>query len=435
MQTSTAISFVEHDRISLRQVTIILTCVLFNMVDGFDITAMAIAATSIGRELELSPENLGLLFSFALAGMMFGAMFLAPLSDIIGRRALIILSLLLVGITVCLTALSTNLLSLILLRFSSGLGAGALMASQATLASEYAPEKYRALAVTLVTAGYPLGAMSTGLIAHWAIPEFGWRSMFMGGGIVALLMVLIAAVFTPESLHFLLHKQPRNALRRINAILESLGRKPLESMPPRPPHHNKSSLSNNVKSLLDSSHKEKTLILWLVFFFCFSTLYFLMSWIPKLMVLSGFSDDVAYSAFTYFNLGGVLGIMSMGILASRWHLTYLVSAFLVLSALLMLVFSQVPSSESSLILIIFVIGIAQQGGFTGLYAIATKIYPAEFRGTGVGWAIGLGRFGAVVGPAVAGYSIALGLSASGNFVLFSIPMLVGGVLALKLGVE
>ncbi|MEH6583678.1 MAG: MFS transporter [Halioglobus sp.] len=434
MHTSTD-SVVDHSRISIRQITIILTCVLFNMVDGFDITAMAIAASSIGSELDLNPESLGLLFSFALAGMMCGAMFLAPLADIVGRRILIISSLLLVGVTVCLTAFSSNLTSLVLLRFSSGLGAGALMACQAALASEYAPEKYRALAVAVVTAGYPLGAMSTGLVAHSVIPEFGWRGLFFGGGIAALLMVVIAILSTPESLQFLLQKQPRNALRKINMILKSLERKTLASIPPRPVQHHNPTMGNNVKSLLNSRYKEKTLILWLVFFFCFSTLYFLMSWIPKLMTLSGFSEGVAYSAYTYFNLGGVLGILSMGVIASRVHLTHLVSTYLVLSALLMLVFSQLPPNEFSLTLIIFVIGIAQQGGFTGLYAIATKLYPVELRGTGVGWAIGLGRFGAVIGPAAAGYSIAIGISASGNFVMFSIPMILGGILALKLGVR
>ena len=160
-----------------------------------------------------------------------------------------------------------------------------------------------------------------------------------------------------------------------------------------------------------------------------------MSWIPKLVTLSGFSDQVAYTAYTYFNFGGVLGIVSIGLLASRLHLTYLVCGFLGLSALLMVVFSQLHANEMLMLLTIFIIGIAQQGGFSGLYAIATKFYPVEFRSTGVGWAVGLGRFGAVVGPALAGYLIAVGVSASGNFVLFSIPMLVGGLLVLKMAIR
>ena len=201
------------------------------MVDGFDITAMAVTAHQIGEDMQLSEDKLGLVFSFSLAGMMLGAMFLAALSDVIGRRTMIIITLTLVGVTVLLTASVNSLPALILLRFISGLGAGAMLASVATLASEYSPEKFRAMAVTAVTAGYPLGAMTTGLVASSVVPEFGWQGMFVAGGSATLLLALIAFFMIPESLHFLCKKQPDDALQRVNRILQIFKIQSLQHLP------------------------------------------------------------------------------------------------------------------------------------------------------------------------------------------------------------
>ena len=176
---STPTEIIDTSAVSGRQILIIILCLLFNMVDGFDITAMAIVAQSVGQELSLSAEKLGWIFSMALAGMMAGAMLLAPLSDVFGRRKMIISSLVLVGSSIVLTANATSLTGFMLLRFISGLGAGCLLATQATLASEYSPERFRTLAVSAVTAGYPIGAMMTSVVAAYLIPEYGWRGMFL----------------------------------------------------------------------------------------------------------------------------------------------------------------------------------------------------------------------------------------------------------------
>ncbi len=162
---------IDNGQVSGQQFLVVGLCMFFNMLDGFDITAMAVVATAVSTELQLSPDRLGLIFSFALAGMMAGAMVLAPISDIIGRRKAIIISLLLVGVSILLTARATTLGEFIALRFISGLGAGAMLACQATLAAEYSPEKYRSLSVSAVTAGYALGAMMTAVVAGFIMPD------------------------------------------------------------------------------------------------------------------------------------------------------------------------------------------------------------------------------------------------------------------------
>lgn len=422
---------------SRQQFLVVGLCMFLNMLDGFDITAMAIVATPVASELRLTPDLLGIIFSFALAGMMAGAMLLAPLSDVIGRRKIIILSVILVGVSILFTALASTLIEFIVLRFISGLGAGAVIASQAALAAEYSPEKYRSLSVAITTAGYPFGAVMTSVVAGFIMPDFGWRGMFWFGGGVTLVMGIIAWKFIPESLKYLFDNRPQNALQQVNVILTKLRKPILSELPDVKKNQLRESrgVINNVASLLGEKHRIVTLTLWTTFFLCFSTLYFLMSWIPRLMEQSGYSAEVGRLAFFLFNFGGVLGIFILGALSTRWKLTNLVSLFLFTSGIFMVIFAISPNQQTLLMTIIFFMGVLQQGGFTGLYAAAAKLYPTEIRSTGIGWAVGLGRSGAVIGPAAAGFLIAAGLSMSGNYIVFALPMLIGGLIAYRLKVN
>lgn len=428
---------IDNGQISGQQLLVVGLCMFFNMLDGFDITAMAVVATSVSTELQLTPDKVGWIFSFALAGMMAGAMFLAPVSDLIGRRKMIIFSVTLVGISILLTAQASTLPEFIILRFISGIGAGAMLACQATLAAEYSPEKYRALSVALVTSGYPLGAMFTSVIAGIVMPEHGWRGMFWAGGAATLIMGFVAWALIPESLKFLVERRPENALTRVNKVLNKLKKPMIDKMPEVTLSVPKASSGflATMMSLLVPELRKVTLTLWTTFFLCFAALYFLMSWIPKLMVDAGYTEVLGRDAFFLFNLGGVLGIYVMGILSTRFKLTNLIFGMLVSAAVAMVLFAMAPAGKTMLLGLIFIIGILQQGGFTGLYGAAAKAYPTEVRSTGIGWSIGLGRSGAVIGPALAGYLIFFGLDMSANFIIFAIPLAFGGIIAYTLHIR
>ena len=428
---------IDNGQISGQQILVVGLCMFFNMLDGFDITAMAIVASAVSQELQLTADRLGLIFSFALAGMMTGAMFLAPVSDIIGRRKVIILSVTLVGVSILFTANAATLTEFIILRFISGLGAGAMLACQATLAAEYSPEKYRSLSVASTTAGYPLGAVMTSVVAGFIMPAYGWRGMFWFGGGVTLAMVVVAWKFIPESLKYLFERRPANALQRVNRILRKLKKDTLDELPvvAKETSRRAKGIFGNMMSLLAPEYRLATLTLWTTFFLCFATLYFLMSWIPKLMEQTGYSAETGHLAFFLFNLGGVIGIFTLGTLATRWRLTNLVFVFLFSSAICMVIFASAPNQLTLLMAVIFLTGILQQGGFTGLYAVAAKVYPTEIRSTGIGWAIGLGRSGAVIGPAAAGFLIAAGFSMSANYYVFAVPMALGGMISYWLKVK
>jgi len=160
-----------------------------------------------------------------------------------------------------------------------------------------------------------------------------------------------------------------------------------------------------------------------------------MSWIPKLMENAGYDMAAGRNAFFLFNMGGVIGIYLLGYLSVKWKLTNLIFNLSIASAVSMIVFALAPNELNVLLVLIVMIGILQQSAFTGLYGVAAKAYPTEIRSTGVGWAIGLGRTGAVVGPALAGYLILAGYDMSANFIFFSVPMIVCGFIAYRLHVD
>jgi AAHS family 4-hydroxybenzoate transporter-like MFS transporter len=425
---------IDDGKISGQQILVVGLCMFFNMLDGFDIIAMAVVAGDVSREMMLPPDKIGWIFSFALAGMMAGAMLLAPISDIIGRRKVIVVSIVVVGVSILLTANATTLTEFIVLRFISGVGAGVMLASQATLAAEYSPEKYRSLSVTFVTSGYALGAMLTSVAAGLILPDYGWRGMFWFGGVATLVMGVVAWLLIPESLKYLLERRPSDALRRINKILTKLKRDTLLQMPDVDPRQQKQSMGmvQVMLQLLAKEHRKVTLTLWTTFFLAFSALYFLLSWIPMLIEDSGFSAADAREAFFLFNLGGVIGVWILGILSTRWKLTNIVFALMFSASIFMVIFAAIPGDIDFLFTLIFVIGLLQQGGFTGLYAAAAKAYPTSMRSTGIGWSIGLGRFGAVAGPAVAGYLIAGGLDMAANFYIFAVPLAASAIIAYRL---
>ena len=428
---------IDNGHVSGQQVLVIGLCMFFNMLDGFDITAMAIVASAVSGELALTADKLGWIFSFALAGMMAGAMFLAPVADLVGRRRMIIASIALVGVSITLTAQATSLPEFIVLRFISGLGAGTMLACQATLAAEYSPERLRALSVALVTSGYPLGAMCTSVVANLVMPEFGWRGMFWFGGGLTLAMTFVAWMFIPESLKFLVERRPGGALQTANQVLRKLKKPTLAELPAvsvgLPPA--RQGLVDTMLLLVAPAHRRVTLTLWITFFLCFAALYFLMRWVPKLMVDAGYSESVGRDAFFLFNFGGVLGIYLLGGLSTRFKLTNLIFGLLALSAAGMLAFALAPADKNLLLAMIFVVGLCQQGGFTGLYSAAAKAYPTGIRSTGIGWCVGLGRSGAVIGPAVAGYLIYFGFDMSANFIVFAVPMAIGGFIAYTLHIR
>ena len=421
---------IDQGAVSPAQILIVLTALLLNMLDGFDVSALAFTVHRIGADMQIPTAQLGIVFSVALAGMMGGALFLAPLADVFGRRRTIIASVFAIAVSMLLTALCESLWQLIVVRAITGLGVGAMLASLATISSEYVPGKYRTLAVVMITAGYPLGSTVGGAITAPLMASHGWESIFLLAGGCTLLMLIPVLLWIPESLEYISRKRPPGALDTINRTLRRMGKQPLPELPASSGTVEKA----NVLSLLTPQRRWRTITLWASVFFCLICLYFLLSWIPKLVIASGLSESMGVYASMSFTAGSTIGTLVLGLLASRYGLSLIIAVFLSSSAVWMFSFA-LFSTSLNLLFSLGLLGFLFASGYTGLYAVAAKVYPADIRATGVGWAIGLGRFGAVVGPYLGGLLIAAGVSMEINFMIFSVPIMLGAIMAWRLKVN
>ena len=398
------------------------------MLDGMDVMVVSYAAPAIGKEWAISPQAMGSVFSAGLLGMTLGTLFIAPRADIVGRRTIILLSALGMGTMVFATYLAQSVEMLLFFRFISGLGIGSMLASTATLTSEYAPVKTKDFWVSCVMSGYPIGAVLSGLVAAQIIPAYGWRTMFQLAGVATLVTLPVIYFFLAESLDFLLKTQPKGALEKANVLLSKMNKETLVALPPLSIEKVE---KPSVTALLTPERKTSTLQLWLALFMAFAALYFLTTWIPKLASSAGLSMELAIYAGTVFNLGAFLGIVTQGYLSSHFGLKRTIFGFLAATSVLMVIFGFFKGS--ALVLGLFgLIGFGVQGGFVGLYAVATRLYPTEIRSTGVGFAMSSGRLGGIAGPLLGGFLIGAGLSMTTNFIIFAIPTLLAGVATLVL---
>jgi MFS family permease len=368
-----------------------------NMLDGMDVMVISYAAPDISKDWNISPQSLGVVFSAGLLGMSIGAMFLAPRADKIGRKRIIMICNVLMGLSVISTSWAGSVEVLIVFRIISGIGIGGLLATTATLTAEYAPKATKDFWVSFVMSGYPIGAVLSGLAATIIIPQYGWQTMFRIAGASSFILLPLVYVFLKESKEFL----DKSAIKK----------------------------NPSVKALLTQKFRKPTVGLWVAIFMAFATLYFLTSWIPKLASVAGLSVELAIYAGTVFNLGAFCGIISQGFLSGKFGLQKTIFSYLLFTTILMLFFGFFKGSE--LLLILFgLLGFGIQGGFVGMYSLAARLYPVEIRATGVGWAVGAGRIGAIVGPVVGGLLIGMGLSMAFNFIIFSIPTIIAGIATL-----
>jgi benzoate transport len=411
--------FIDNQSMVFLQYATLFVCFFMNMLDGMDVMIISYTAPAIAKAWNMNQGALGLVISAGLFGMTIGTFFIAPFADKIGRKNMILLSGLIMGISIYFTSYAGSVSNLFTYRFISGLGIGCMLASTASLSAEYAPNRTRDFWVSFVLSGYPVGAVISGLVAARIIPSEGWQSMYKMAGLASLMSVPIVLLFLSESLDFLLKTQPHNALIKANNILQKLNAEKLSELP------QKEMDTNNipVNEILNSEYRKSSIQLWIALFMAFASLYFLTGWIPKLAKDAGLSMQLAIYAGAVFNAGAFLGIITQGYFSSRFGLKKTISVILVITAILMMSFGLFVGSDW--VLAVFaLLGFGIQGGFVGLYSVAARLYPTEFRTTGVGWAMGAGRIGGIAGPIVAGYLLQGGVNIGMNFIIFAIPALI-----------
>ncbi|XAZ31275.1 MFS transporter [Paenarthrobacter ureafaciens] len=391
---------INTSKMSPYQWAIIGMCVLLNALDGFDVLAMAFTANGVTKEFGLTGSELGVLLSAGLVGMAIGSLCLAPLADIIGRRPMIIGSVGAAGAGMLLAATAGHMAQLGIWRFLTGLGVGCILACTNVIASEYSSKKRRGLSIGIYTAGYGIGATLGGAAAVYLQSQYGWRSVFVFGGICTLSILVVLLFLLPESVDFLVTKRPRNAVGRLNQIARKTGHPEVSVLPDVQAEAR--SKANPISDLLTPVNRRSTLLLWVAFFATMFGFYFVNSWTPRLLVTAGMTESQGITGGLMLTLGGIFGSVLYGVLASKWNSKIVLVAFMVLSAVMIVVFI----SAASVVLLALgagvLVGMLINGCIAGLYTIAPSLYPASVRSTGVGWGIGIGRIGAIIAPLITG---------------------------------
>jgi MFS transporter, AAHS family, 4-hydroxybenzoate transporter len=389
------------------------------LMDGFDIQAMGFVAPALTQDWHLDPKALGPIFGAGLLGMLGGSMLLSILSDRVGRRPVLVGSTTFFSLCMLATAAAESVQQLVFLRFLTGLGIGGVMANAAALATEYSPQRQRASLLMWISCGFTGGAIAGGLISAVLIPWGGWRSVFVVGGILPLGIAAVMYWRLPESLLFLAmqqggHDRLKELVRRIVPGAD-LGRD-LDLANPQQVRGR-----GSLTKLFRDGRAVMTLLLWLVNFANLLNLFFLANWLPLLSTRMGFNSSVAVLMGTTLQLGGLIGAIFLGPLIDRQgYYRVLVPMFLI-AGFAVAAIGEPSLSLALLYLVIFVAGICIVGAQPALNALAATLYPTEIRATGVGWSLGVGRVGAIVGPVVAAQLVALDWSSQSLFLAASVP--------------
>jgi benzoate transport len=401
------------------------------MLDGTDLLVMSFIAPVLSQSWAVSPERLGVLFSASLAGMAVGCLLIAPLADRYGRRTMILAALATVAGSMMLSGFTRDVFELMLARFFVGIGVGTIGVSMTAMAAEYAPDKYTSFAVGFVQAGWPFGSIIAAFIAARVLPSHSWQSLLIGIGVLSAALLVVIYFFLPESLSFLTLRRPRRALEKINAIRAKLRFQSLEELPPVAPR----APGSRVLALFTAGRAVPSVLLWSAVMLGYFVLYFVISWIPKLVVESGLPLSAAIYAGATYNLGAFFGTTAVGWIAIRYRLNRVVSSFLGLAAIAMLVFGGLSLPVWLTLLVALCVGITVQGGFNGFWALAARLYPPEMRSTGIGWALGVGRIGAVLGPVAGGFLVGANVAMPIIFAVYALPLVVAAAMTLKIKVD
>ncbi|MGA4475450.1 MFS transporter [Ectopseudomonas chengduensis] len=415
---------IDNARFSRFHWMVMALCALLLIFDGYDLFIFGVVLPSIMQEWNLTPLEAGALGSYALFGMMFGALGFGTLADRIGRKKGIAICFVLFSTATILNGFATSPTEFGIFRFIAGLGCGGLMPNAVALMNEYAPKRLRSTLVAVMFSGYSLGGMLAAGVGIYMLPRFGWESMFFAAAVPLLLLPLILWKL-PESVGFLVrqgrHEQARAVLAKVEPGLALDAADQLQMSDGK-------GQGVGVFELFRDGRALRTLCLWLAFFCCLLMVYALSSWLPKLMASAGYSLGSSLSFLLALNFGGMAGAILGGWLGDRFNLGKVMVAFFVAAAasISLLGFN---SPTPVLYGLIFIAGATTIGTQILLYAGAAQFYGLSIRSTGLGWASGIGRNGAIVGPLLGGALMAINLPLQLNFIAFAVP---GAIAALAM---
>ncbi|KQV84844.1 MFS transporter [Massilia sp. Root351] len=396
---------------------VLFWCAIIIICDGYDLAVAGIALPSIMKEMGVTAQNAGFMVSSALFGMMFGAIFLGTVADKIGRRLAIAICIGLFSVFTAAAGFATDPYTFSAMRFLAGLGIGGVMPNVVAQMTEFSPRKIRSTMVTLMFSGYAVGGMLAALLGKGLIETYGWSSVFLAAGVPVLLIPLILKSL-PESMPFLIKAQRFDELKSILARMEPSYRAGAGDRFTIPAAD--SAAGAPIRKLFQDGRGLSTVMFWITFFMCLFMVYALSSWLTKLMASAGYSLGSALTFVLVLNFGAVIGAVGGGWLADRFNIKHvLIGMYTLAGVSITLLGYKVPTEV--LFLLVGLAGASTIGTQIVTYAYAGQFYPMAIRATGIGWASGVGRSGAILAPIVIGTLVGMQLPLEQNFMAMAIP--------------
>src|SRR5450631_1314621 len=399
MQTKDPKSIIDHGAMSVGQWLAVLVTVGLNAMDGFDVLSISFASPGIATDWGVDKATLGWVLSMELVGMGLGSVLLGGVADKIGRRPTILGCLVAMSAGMFGASLAAGVATLLAWRLLTGLGIGGMLASISAAAAELSSQRRRSLAVALMVIGYPLGGVAGGMVVQRLLRGGTWHDVFIFGGWATAALIPLVWFLLPESVDFLDRQRKPGALIAINRILARFGQESMAALTP----DTVESVQRSVMDIFKPGMILATVLISLGYFAHVTSFYFIIKWVPKLVVDMGFQPRAAAGVLTWANVGGATGGAIFGLIATRVSLKALTIVALVGSSTMVVWFGRGSSNLVALASTVAIAGLFINAGIGGYYLLFTKVFPTHVRATGTGFAVGVGRGGAVLAPIVAGY--------------------------------
>jgi MFS transporter, AAHS family, 4-hydroxybenzoate transporter len=419
-------ALIDRERLGAFQWRVLLLCFAIAVFDGFDTQAIAFTGPAILAAFKLPPGSLAPILTAGVVGMTIGAMTLGMLGDRIGRRPTIMVSLALFGLAALATAFATDTTQILVLRFVAGIGMGGCTPVLLALAGEYGPARLRGAIMTGVLLGLPAGAMLGGLLAARMLPAIGWQGIFVVGGGVPLAMLLVLAAWLPESLAFRATRGDDDGQRYIARVLGKIVRQPLpEGVRYTVPEA--STTRASVRALFADGNARNTVAIWATYLLNWIGWFMLLSWLPTVLKAGGLPAAQAPLGTVIVNAVFIVCAIPLSFLLPRLDTRRLLLVMLACGIAIALGLGAAGDNWSLVFALAGAAGFGIGGQQIALNYLVAGAYPTALRATATGWAIGMGRSGAIIGSAIGGAFLGWG-GPQGFYVALAVP-LAGAALA------
>ncbi len=417
----------ETQKLGPLQIRVALLCMLAQIFDGFDISSISMAVPALIKAWGLPGPAFANTFVMSSVGIMIGALSSGPIGDRIGRKPVLIASLVVLGLSSLACTRVASITDLVMLRLITGIGIGMLLPATVALSSDYFPERLRAGGIMIVFTGAPLGGFAGGMLVAKLLPIYGWTSIFWIGGVLPLLLIPVALVWLPESPRFLL---ARGRLNESGArLMRQLG---IDLDTPR--HHVDIAAGNPVKGLFRDGLAATTILIWIMFFCNLLSMYLIGYWMPAVLSMSGLTPADAVFASALRDAGPLVSVFLIAPLATKFGAPNVLRVTLFMGIIFIALVGLAAMPYLVLLAVIFMVGCCTVGSQTGLNGMTGALYPARVRNTGMAWALGVGRMGAIGGPWLGGVLLTMGLPPRQIFLVACVTAAIATLAVVCLGV-